>query len=64
MTGEVRAVKFIDRSAVNAERESKLLQEINILKELVLYSPTKMPRTTRISSNCTSSTRTPSTTTW
>ena len=34
-TGELRAIKFIDKSAVSAEKESKLLQEITILKKLV-----------------------------
>ncbi len=38
VTGETRAIKFIDKSAVSAEKESKLLQEITILKKLVLFS--------------------------
>ncbi len=36
LTQEKRAIKFIDRSAVSAEEEAKLLQEIEILRQLVL----------------------------
>ncbi len=38
VTGESRAIKFIDKTVVGAEKESKLLQEINILKKLVCVS--------------------------
>ena len=46
-TQERRAIKRIDRAAVNAEKEPCLLREINILRELVYY-PT-IGRTTHTS---------------
>ncbi len=36
---EKRAIKFIDRSAVSASEEAKLMQEISILRQLVLFLP-------------------------
>ena len=38
-TNELRAIKFIDRSAVSQEYASNLLQEIDILKKLVTPPP-------------------------
>jgi len=38
LTQDIRAIKFIDKSAVDPEKETKLLQEIDILKQLVLHS--------------------------
>ena len=38
LTQDTRAIKFIDKSAVSSEKENKLLQEINILKQLVLLN--------------------------
>ena len=37
---EMRAIKFIDRTSVNTEEEKKLMQEIEILRQLVLYMTT------------------------
>jgi calcium-dependent protein kinase len=38
-TSELRAIKFIDRSAVSQEFTTNLLQEIDILKKLVCPLP-------------------------
>ena len=37
ITKEQRAIKFIIKSAVSRKDEVKLMTEINILKEIVLY---------------------------
>jgi len=34
-TNEIRAVKFITKSAVSNDKVTKLIQEINILKKMV-----------------------------
>ena len=44
ITGEQRAIKFIDRTSVSPEKEVKLMQEIEILKKLVAFLSLRMIR--------------------
>jgi hypothetical protein len=57
-SGQVRAVKIISKQHTSQVEQERLKNEVEILKRLVSFHQNySLPRTTRISSKCTSSSR-------
>ena len=61
LSGDLRAVKVVDKAMMNQKQEEQLYQEFNILRALV--GPRASRRTTRTLSKSTTSLSTPSTST-